>query len=75
MSRRRFQAGDRVRLLKPTLCGWQGEATVVEDQGAADPTVDFLKDAPGEGSVTGFAHWSELELIEATNERTECDAG
>lgn len=73
-SRRRFQAGDRVRLLAPALDGWQGTGVVIEDRGPMDPTVDFVRDAPGAGSLTGFAHWSELELIEETNDTAECDS-
>ncbi|MGV0950121.1 MAG: hypothetical protein ACOYB3_05570 [Azonexus sp.] len=54
-----------MRLLVPTLNGWMGDATVIEDQGASDPVVDFLKDDPGESGATGFAHWRDLGLIEA----------
>jgi hypothetical protein len=67
MSVRRFQAGDRIRLLKPTICGWRGESTVIEDQGPDDPVVDFLKDSPGAGSIPGYAHWSDLSLLKAAN--------
>lgn len=69
-----FRVGDRVRLLKPTPCGWIGTATVTRNQHPTDPDVDFLTDDKGEGSRVGFAHWSQLELIEAANDPTKCDS-
>jgi hypothetical protein len=65
MSRYLFCRGDRVRLMVRTKSGWLGTGTVVIDQVPGDPVVDFRKDDVGEGEdPEGFAHWSELMLID-----------
>ncbi len=76
MSRRIFQAGDRVRVLASAHDGWAGTATVTVSQSCDDPIVEFKKDDPAPGTCRNcFCHWSKLELIEATNEPTECNGG
>jgi hypothetical protein len=63
--RRLFRAGDRVRVRALTLNGWQGQGVVTEDQSITDSLVYFVKSGADKsgGDITGFAHWSMLELI------------
>jgi hypothetical protein len=64
--RRLYRRGDRVRLLVMTAGSWIGEGVVSHDQPLHDVTVHFVRDDPDDGTDrAGFAHWSELELIES----------
>lgn len=44
MARRLLKKGDKIRLKVPTLGGWKGYATVMEDQLHKDDGVWFRKD-------------------------------
>jgi hypothetical protein len=57
-----LRPGDRVRLLVPTLAGWQGTGRVTS---VADGEVRFRKDGElGDGAYRlGFCRADEVELI------------
>jgi hypothetical protein len=63
--------GDLVRLLVPTISGWQGigiAAEKVYDDGDRDTVVPFLKqDQPLDGQVPSIALIGDVELIRPTN--------
>jgi hypothetical protein len=50
----KIQVGDRIRLLVPTLSGWQKTGTVTEVEFNGD--VEFTKDDTGEEHCVACAH-------------------
>jgi exonuclease III len=64
--RRLFRAGYRVRLVTPTLNGWEGEGLVTKDQEPDEFHVNFRKDDADldDAGRACCAHFSELELVD-----------